>query len=119
MRGPNSALKNPRTWPWMRNPTIPSWGEPYASIRMRMLAAMGDAYNSVESGDVVLVSHQLPVWTTHLAVAGKPLFHDPRRRRCELSSITTFERIGNRWVETGYVDPAAELAENATDVGAV
>lgn len=119
MRGRSSALKNPRTWPWLRNPTIPSWGEPYASIRTRMLSAMNDAYNSVESGDVVLVSHQLPIWTTHLAIAGKPLFHDPRRRRCELSSITSFERIGNRWVETGYIDPAADLAENATDVGAV
>lgn len=119
MRGRQSALRNPRTWPWMRNPTIPSWGEPYASIRIRMLAALGDAYNSVESGDVILVSHQLPIWTTHLAIAGKPLFHDPRRRRCELSSITSFERIGNRFVEVDYVDPAAALAANATDVGAV
>jgi broad specificity phosphatase PhoE len=119
MRGRSSALRDPRTWPWLRNPTLPSWGEPYASIRIRMLAAMSDAYNSVESGDVVIVSHQLPIWTTHLAIAGKPLFHDPRRRRCELSSVTSFERLGNRWVETGYVDPAADLAARATDVGAV
>ncbi|WP_202565825.1 histidine phosphatase family protein [Agreia sp. COWG] len=119
MRGRQSALKNPRTWPWLRNPTVPSWGEPYASIRTRMLAAMNDAYNSVDSGDVVLVSHQLPIWTTHLAIAGRPLFHDPRKRRCELSSVTSFERVGNRFVEVGYVDPAAHLAENATDVGAV
>lgn len=119
MRGRQSALKNPRTWPWLRNPTVPSWGEPYASIRTRMLAAMNDAYNSVDSGDVVLVSHQLPIWTTHLAIVYRPLFHDPRKRRCELSSVTSFERVGNRFVEVGYVDPAAHLAENATDVGAV
>jgi broad specificity phosphatase PhoE len=119
MTGRQSALRNPRTWPWLRNPTVPSWGEPYFSIKTRMLAALGDAYNSVESGDVVLVSHQLPIWTTHLAIAGKQLFHDPRRRRCSLSSITSFQRIGNRFVEVGYTDPAGELSAQATDVGAV
>ena len=36
-------------------------------------------------------SHQLPIWVTHLAVAGLPTRHDPRRRRCALSSVTSFE----------------------------
>ena len=57
MRGPNSALKNPRTWPWLINPFRPTWGE------------------------LILVSHQLPIWTTHLALAGKRFLHDPRSRR--------------------------------------
>lgn len=119
MHGRQSAIKNPRSWPWLVNPTIPSWGEPYQRISARMIAAMDDANNSVDDGDVVMVSHQLPIWATHLKLAGKPLFHDPRRRRCALSSITSFERIGDRFVEVGYADPARELAATATDVGAV
>jgi hypothetical protein len=45
--------------------------------------------------------------------------HDPRKRRCALSSITTFERRNGEMVEVGYVDPAAALNAGATDVGAV
>jgi broad specificity phosphatase PhoE len=103
----------------MLNPFKPSWGEPYRSVSGRMLAALESAYNSVDDGDVVLVSHQLPIWTTHLTLAGRPLYHDPRHRRCNLSSITTFERRGDSFVEVSYVDPALALLAEATDVGAV
>lgn len=119
MRGPNSALKNPGNWLWMVNPFRPSWGEPYHSIRDRMLEAITDARHSVEGGDVILVSHQLPIWTVHLALAGKPFLHDPRSRRCSLSSITTIEWRQDRYVEVGYVEPAAQLLESAVDTGAV
>ena len=86
------ALKKPVNWPFLINPARPSWGEAYSHIEKRMLAAIDDAFDSVESGDVVLVSHQLPIWVTHLSVAGERFWHDPRKRRCALSSITTFER---------------------------
>jgi broad specificity phosphatase PhoE len=115
----NSALRNPRTWLWLRNPFQPSWGEPYVEIRDRMLAAIQDAWSSVPDGDVILVSHQLPIWTVHSALNGTRLFHDPRKRRCSLSSITTLERHGNSFIEVGYTDPAAELVAQASDVGAV
>ncbi|KQQ03720.1 MULTISPECIES: histidine phosphatase family protein [unclassified Rathayibacter] len=114
-----SALRNPRSWPWLRNPFEPSWGEPYLSISARMYAAMESAWESTVEGDVALVSHQLPIWTAHRAIAGERLFHDPRKRRCALSSITTFERSGDRFVEVGYSDPAGGLQGLATDVGAV
>jgi broad specificity phosphatase PhoE len=113
------ALRNPANWPWLVNPWRPSWGEPYRSIAERMRAAVNSAFDSVDSGDVVLVSHQLPVWVLHLSVAGEPYMHDPRNRRCELSSITTFERTDAGLVEVGYVEPAAALAAGASDVGAV
>ena len=119
MSGKKSAVRDPKNWALMRNPMRPSWGEPYTSIRTRMLAAISDAELSVESGDVVMVSHQLPIWTVHRALAGRPLFHDPRQRRCALSSITTLERRGNRFVEVGYADPAGPLSSSAIDVGAV
>jgi broad specificity phosphatase PhoE len=115
----NSALKDPRSWPLLRNPFEPSWGEPYLSISARMYAALESAWQGTSSGDAALVSHQLPIWTTHRAIAGEKLFHDPRKRRCALSSITTFERRGDRFVEVGYSDPAAGLQGLATDVGAV
>lgn len=118
-RARNAALRNPSNWSWILNPFKPSWGEPYRHISHRMLEALHDAHSCVEQGDVVLVSHQLPIWTTHLTLAGRKLYHDPHRRRCALSSITTLERRGELFVEIGYVDSAAALYTKATDVGAV
>ena len=119
MRGPDGALRDPRNWRALVNPLRPSWGEPFQSIADRMLAAVDDAYHSVDSGDVVLVSHQLPIWMVHRALSGERLAHDPRRRRCGLSSITTLSWRGDGPVEVGYSNPAVELQAGATDVGAV
>ena len=111
------ALLNPWNWRHLRKPAIPSWGEPYADVVSRMNSAMTEGWESVDSGDVVMVSHQLPIWVTHLAVAGLPTQHDPRRRRCALSSITSFEMVENKWTEVAYAEPAATAG--AVDVGAV
>ena len=124
MRGPDSALRDPANWKYLRNPWRPSWGEPYRSIVSRMLAAMTDAVNSTDAGDIVLVSHQLPIMTVHRALANKSFMNDPRRRRCALSSITTCEWRDETFtergfVEVGYADPAAPLSDGAIDVGAV
>jgi broad specificity phosphatase PhoE len=115
------ALRRPANWPWLVNPLRPSWGEAYRSIEKRMLAAVNDAFDrsAGRGGDVVLVSHQLPIWVAHLSVAGEKLVHDPRDRRCALSSITTFERREGTLVEVGYADPSFALAGSAVDVGAV
>lgn len=119
MHGRESALRDVRNWPFLVNPWEPSWGEPFRDIAARMLHAMDDAWRSADGGDVVIVSHQLPIWMVHRRVTGRSLSHDPRRRRCALSSITTFERRGDRFAEVGYRDPAGGLAAQATDVGAV
>jgi len=108
---------NPWNWRHLRKPALPSWGEPYADVVGRMNAAMTQAWESVDSGDVVIVSHQLPIWITHLAVAGLPLRHDPRIRRCALSSVTSFEMTDGTWTETAYAEPASTAG--AVDVGAV
>lgn len=113
------ALRNPLNWRALRNPSRPSWGEAYSSIVGRMLAVIDDSWETTESGDVVLVSHQLPIWMVHSYLGGIRLAHDPRNRRCALSSITTLERDGDRFVEVAYSDPAAVLAASASDVGAV
>jgi broad specificity phosphatase PhoE len=112
-----TALRNPLNWRHLRRPEIPSWGEPYLQVVERMRAAMADAWDAVESGDVVIVSHQLPIWMVHLSIAGQPLRHDPRRRRCALSSVTSFEGGPSGWREVGYAEPAT--AAGSVDVGAV
>ena len=113
------VITRPKSWPWVLNPLKPSWGEAYTSIAARMVAAVEDAWAATDSGEVALVSHQLPIWTTHRFLSGAKLYHDPRKRRCSLSSITTFERQGDRFVEVDYQDPAKPLAATAIDLGAV
>ena len=114
-----NILRRPSTWWQLRNPTRPSWGEPFVSVRSRMLAAIDDAWSTTDSGDAVIVSHQMPIWVTHLAVGGHRLFHNPRLRRCALSSITSFEKVDGKFVEVDYREPAASLLEGSIDVGAV
>ena len=84
-----------------------------------MLAALEDAWSNTEVGNVVLVSHQLPIWTITRDLGGERLWHDPRKRRCSLSSITTFERQGDTFVEVSYHEPARDLLDRAVDSGAV
>lgn len=112
------ALVNPWNWRHLRKPALPSWGEPYADVIARMNKAMTEAWEQAESGDVVIVSHQLPIWITHLAVAGLPSRHDPRERRCALSSVTSFEMDEDgKWTEIAYAEPAS--LSGSVDVGAV
>jgi broad specificity phosphatase PhoE len=111
------ALVNPWNWRHLSKPALPSWGEPYADVVGRMNAAMTEAWDAADGGDVVIVSHQLPIWITHLAVAGMPLRHDPRVRRCALSSVTSFEMKDGTWTEVAYAEPASTAG--AVDVGAV
>ena len=113
------TLMNPRYWHLARDPSLPSWGEPFALIAARMLDAMTDAHHSVDGGEVVMVSHQLPIWMVHRAVAGERFAHDPRHRRCSLSSVTSFALQDGAFTEIGYQDPAADLLAASTDLGAV
>lgn len=112
-------LTDPSVWPLLRNPWRPSWGEPYRDIAARMLEMAEAAWESVDEGEVVLVSHQVAIWTLHRTIAGIPLPHLPNQRRCSLSSITTVRRVGTRWKEESYREPAADLLEDAVDLGAV
>ncbi len=101
------------------NPLRPSWGEPFVSIRNRMMAAVADIHEAAEGGEAVVVSHQLPIWMVARTVQGKRLATDPRRRRCSLSSVTTITKQGGRFVEVDYQEPAIELLADSIDLGAV
>jgi len=112
-------LLEPRVWPWLRNPSTPSWGEPFVDVAARMMSVVDHAWNSVDAGEVVLVSHQMPIWMVARTVAGERLQHDPRKRRCSLSSITTLKRDGGRFVEVDYQEPGRDLLAASVDFGAV
>ena len=112
-----SLATRPDLWKFLINPLQPSWGEPYQDIALRMLAAMRDAADSVDGGDVVIVSHQLPIWMVHRAMADKPLAHLPGTRRCSLSSVTSFQVHPADFVEFGYRE--ALDVDDALDSGAV
>jgi broad specificity phosphatase PhoE len=113
------ALRRPSGWIQLRNPLKPSWGEPFISVRDRMLAAVTDAWAATVTGEAVLVSHQMPIVMVARSVKDLRLPHDPRQRRCSLSSITTLERRGDTFVEVNYQEPALDLGQAAIDSGAV
>jgi broad specificity phosphatase PhoE len=109
----------PKYWAWIYNPLRPSWGEPFADIAARVRAAMDDAWQASDGGDVVMVSHQSPIWMATRSIAGQRLPHDPRKRRCTLSSITSFEKHDGTWREVDYQEPAQDLLAASIDLGAV
>ena len=91
----------------LRNPMQPSWGESYVAVVERMIEAMRDAAESVADGEVIMVTHQLPIEMVHRHLAGMRLAHNPSRRRCSLSSITSFEYSNGNFREISYVEPSA------------
>jgi broad specificity phosphatase PhoE len=114
-----TIVRNPRFLLRLHNPFRPSWGEPFLQIQQRMLSAMERAWSETASGEVIMVSHQLPIWMVHRYGQGQRLSHDPRQRRCDLSSITSFEFDNGSLREVDYLDPAKPLRVKATDRGAV
>ncbi|WNB85930.1 histidine phosphatase family protein [Cellulomonas sp. ATA003] len=113
--GPGS-LRRPANWPLLVNPLRPSWGEPYRHQVRRMLAVVDVAREAARGHEAVLVSHQLPVWVTRLALSGERLWHDPRRRECTLASLTSLRFDDDRLVGLHYTEPAADLLPAAKPV---
>lgn len=110
----DGALKRPANWIALWNPFRPSWGEPYAEIAARMLAAIEDARDSAEGHEALCVSHQLPIWTVRRFLEGKRMWHDPRNRQCGLASLTSVAFDDTTFAGISYVEPAG-----ATDADAI
>jgi broad specificity phosphatase PhoE len=117
LHGGRALLTRPDLWKFLVNPLRPSWGEPYRDITQRMLAAMRDAVDSVDGGDVVIVTHQFPIWMVQRAMSDKPLAHWPGTRRCSLSSVTSFQVHPADFVEFDYRE--VTNIDRAVDSGAV
>jgi broad specificity phosphatase PhoE len=102
----DASLRRPRHWRHLRNPMRPSWGEPYAEIALRMLAAVADARDRARGREAVCVSHQLAIEVVRRAVQRRPLWHHPARRQCGLASLTSLTYHGDRVVSVDYSEPA-------------
>jgi broad specificity phosphatase PhoE len=105
----DGALRDPRNWWLLRDPFLPSWGEPYRLIAKRMLAAVHAARDAAAGHEALCVSHQLPIWTLRRFLEHKRLWHDPRKRRCALASLTSLHFDDEELVGIGYTEPAAHL----------
>lgn len=111
IKGIRSQLWDPRLWPRLRDPRIPSWGEPYTEIRDRMYDAIFRAFEAAKGHEAILVSHQLPIVTIQRDVQQLPLFHNPAARQCELASVTSLVFNNDSGVITDmvYTEPAAAV----------
>lgn len=105
----DGALRRPSAWARLWNPFKPSWGEPYDQIAERMMAAVRDARDAAEGHEALIVSHQLPIWTTRLFVEGRSYLHDPRKRECNLCSLTTIHYNAEDVTRVSYEEPAGDL----------
>jgi broad specificity phosphatase PhoE len=104
----DGSLRRPEHWKYLRNPFVPSWGEPYAAVAARVLAAADAAREKADGHEAVLVTHQLPIWIARRAVEGRRLWHRPDRRQCALASITSLVYSDERIVAVEYREPAGE-----------
>ena len=102
----DGAVFAPSHWLALRNPFRPSWGEPYAEVAARVLAAARDAAEAALGHEAICVSHQLPIWVARRSVEGKRLWHDPRRRQCALGSVTSLTYAGGQFVSVSYSEPS-------------
>ena len=106
----DGVAKRPQYWPHLRNPFVPSWGEPYEVVARRMLAATLSARDKARGHEAVCVSHQLPIWTVRRFVEGRKLWHRPDRRQCGLASLTSITWDDDRIVTVTYSEPAGAAA---------
>lgn len=124
MKVNRAELRRPKHWAKFVNPLRPSWGEPYKAQVARMMAAAQDArLKAIEAAngdfggsgpEAIMVSHQLPIWSTRLSAEGRKLWHDPRKRECTLTSVTSlvFDGEGSL-IRVSYSEPAAALLPGA------
>ena len=68
-----------------------------------------DARDAAAGHEAVIVSHQLPIWTTRLFVEKRRYLHDPRNRQCTLCSLTSLHFDGDRLTQVRYSEPAGDL----------
>ncbi|OHV41919.1 MULTISPECIES: histidine phosphatase family protein [Pseudofrankia] len=112
-------LRDPKMWSVLRNPLRPSWGEPYTEIAERMLGAAAEWRDAFSGRHIVLVSHQLPVWTARRALEGRRLFHRPDRRQCALASVTSaVYGDDGTLLRVDYAEPNGPTATGSGSVGA-
>lgn len=104
-RSARDLLLAPRQWWSLRNPIKPSWGESFADIRKRMLAAVRDAISAAEGHEVAVVSHQTPVLVARLGLARRRVPPWMAMTPCATGSVTTLVLDGDTVVSASYFAP--------------
>jgi broad specificity phosphatase PhoE len=112
----DGVLRQPAAWKHLYNPIKPSWGEPYKVVASRMRNAVFAARDLVRGHEAVLVSHQLPIWISRLDFEGRRFAHDPRKRQCNLASITSFVFDDDQLSGVIYTEPSADLIAKASKI---
>lgn len=109
-------FRSPRHWWRLRNPFLPSWGEPFSEIRKRMVAAIDDAVEAAGGGEVVIVSHQTPVVVARMALARNyaPPWMGLARSPCHTGSISTLVIEDGRLVASSYFAPPDTTVADGT-----
>ena len=109
----DGVLRQPKAWRYLYDPFTPSWGEPYKEVAARMKSAVDSAREAARGHEILLVSHQLPVWISRLNFENRRLWHDPRHRQCNLASLTSLAFEGDELKAIVYTEPAADLVAKA------
>lgn len=97
--------RSPRHWWALRNPLAPSWGESFAEIKLRMMAAIEEAVRAAQGREVVIVSHQTPVLVARAAIQkrrGPPWLGGTP---CTTGSVTSLEVADDAVVAATYYAP--------------
>lgn len=110
----DGVLRTPSAWRHLWNPFTPSWGEPYVDLAERMYAAIDSARQIAPGREVLLVSHQLPIWVARLRAEQRKYVHDPRKRQCSLASLTSLQFTGDQLTAITYTEPARDLLPGAS-----
>jgi broad specificity phosphatase PhoE len=100
-------LRHPKLWWNLRDLRAPSWGERNVDMVERVHAVVDAVREEFAGRQVVLVSHQAPIWVARLAFERRRLSHWPGRRRCTLASVTTLIFDGDQLTGVSYAEPAA------------
>ena len=68
-----------------------------------------DARDAAAGHEAVVVSHQLPIWTTRLFLEKRSYLHHPKTRQCTLCSLTSVVFDDDHVVQVRYSEPAGDL----------
>ena len=110
-------LRHPRLWWKLRDLRAPSWGERNVDMVERVHAVVDAVRGEFAGRQVVLVSHQAPIWVARLAFERRRLAHWPGWRRCTLASVTTLTFDGERLTAVAYAEPAAAALRGPEPTG--
>lgn len=107
----DGALWKHGNWRLVTNLWKPTWGESYRQIASRMSAFAQDMIGRHAGEQIIVVSHESPIWSyRHMLETGHPE-HNMLLRHTALASITsiTYDCSNGKVMSITYVDPAGSV----------